>query len=178
MLDNLSAHKSPEVQKWLAKPRQARWHLYFTPTSSSWLNLVEGWFAQLTNKRLRTGSFNSVDALTEATDVWISHWNDDPKPFIWTKTANDIIAKVKRGRAALTHHTQIRDAPPGSTCRSCRGKSAARIMYRQRLRLPRRSIHPPTLDPFGGLSASTHMAIVVATIGQRAGAGLSAFRCK
>lgn len=106
VLDNLSAHKAPEVREWLAKPRQARWHLHFTPTSSSWLNLVEGWFAQLTNKRLRTGSFNSVDALTEAIDVWVSHWNDDPKPFIWTKTAKEIVAKVKRGRAALTHQTK------------------------------------------------------------------------
>jgi transposase/transposase-like protein len=106
VLDNLSAHKAPEVREWLAKPRQARWHMHFTPTSSSWLNLVEGWFAQLTNKRLRTGSFNSVDALTEAIDLWVSHWNDDPKPFIWTKTAKDIVAKVKRGRAALTHQTK------------------------------------------------------------------------
>ena len=106
VLDNLSAHSGPAVREWLAKPRQARWHLHFTPTSSSWLNLVEGWFAQLTNKRLRTGSFNSVAALTEAIDVWVSHWNDDPKPFVWTKTANDIIAKVKRGRAALTHPTK------------------------------------------------------------------------
>ena len=106
VLDNLSAHKGPEVREWLAKPRQARWHLHFTPTSSSWLNLVEGWFAQLTNKRLRTGSFNSVDALTEAIDIWVSHWNDDPKPFVWTKTANEIVAKVKRGRAALTHQTK------------------------------------------------------------------------
>jgi transposase len=101
VLDNLSAHSAPAVTEWLAKPRQARWHLHFTPTSSSWLNLVEGWFAQLTNKRLRTGSFNSVAALTEAIDVWVSHWNENPRPFIWTKTANDIITKVKRGRAAL-----------------------------------------------------------------------------
>ena len=108
VLDNLSAHKGPEVREWLAKPRQARWNLHFTPTSSSWLNLVEGWFAQLTNKRLRTGSFNSVDALTEAIDVWVSHWNDKPEPFVWTKTAREITAKLKRGRAALTH--QIKSA--------------------------------------------------------------------
>ena len=106
VLDNLSAHKSEPVRKWLAKPAQKRWHLHFTPTSSSWLNLVEGWFAQLTNKRLRTGSFNSVAALNEAIDVWVSHWNDDPQPFVWTKTANEIIDKVRRGRAALTHQTK------------------------------------------------------------------------
>jgi len=80
--------------------------LHFTPTSPSWLNLVEGWFAQLTNKRLRTGSFNIIDALTDAIDLWVDHWNDDPKPFIWTKTANDIVAKVKRGRAALAHQIE------------------------------------------------------------------------
>ena len=89
VLDNLSAHKSEPVRAWLAKPAQKRWHLHFTPTSSSWLNLVEGWFAQLTNKRLRTGSFNSVAALNEAIDVWFSHWNDDPQPFVWVKTAEE-----------------------------------------------------------------------------------------
>lgn len=102
VLDNLSAHKSEPVRRWLAKPAQKRWHLHFTPTSASWLNLVEGWFAQLTNKRLRTGSFNSVAALIEAIDVWVSHWNDEPKPFVWVNTADEIIAKVQRGRAALT----------------------------------------------------------------------------
>ena len=106
VLDNLSAHKSAEVTAWLAKPAQKRWHLHFTPTSSSWLNLVEGWFTQLTNKRLKHGVFTSVAELTEAIDTWVSHWNDDPKPFIWTKTANEIVTKVKRGRAALTHQTK------------------------------------------------------------------------
>jgi transposase/transposase-like protein len=106
VLDNLSAHKSAEVTDWLAKPAQQRWHLHFTPTSASWLNLVEGWFAQLTNKRLKHGVFTSVAELTEALDMWVSHWNDDPKPFVWTKTAKDIITKVRRGRAALTHHTK------------------------------------------------------------------------
>ena len=106
VLDNLSAHKAPEVKEWLAKPRQQRWHLHFTPTSSSWLNLVEGWFAQLTNKRLKHGSFNSVAQLTEAIDLWVTHWNHDPKPFVWTKTANDIITKVRRGRAKLDHLTK------------------------------------------------------------------------
>jgi transposase len=103
VLDNLSAHSAPPVQEWLEHSKRDRWHLHFTPTSSSWLNLVEGWFAQLTNRRLRHGSFDSVAALTEAIDVWASHWNDDPKPFIWHKTAKAIITKVRRGRAALTH---------------------------------------------------------------------------
>jgi len=106
VLDNLSAHSAPPVAKWLAHPKRQRWHLHFTPTSSSWLNLVEGWFAQLTNRRLRNGSFNSVAALTEAIETWASHWNDDPKPFVWHTPANRIIAKVRRGRAALTHQTK------------------------------------------------------------------------
>jgi hypothetical protein len=104
VLDNLSAHSAPPVREWLEHPKRARWHLHFTPTSSSWLNLVEGWFAQLTNRRLRDGSFDSVAALTEAIDIWTSHWNDDPKPLIWHRSAKDIVRKVRRGRAALTHH--------------------------------------------------------------------------
>ena len=69
MLENLSAHKAPAVAKWLAHPRTKRWHLHFTPTSCSWLNLVEGWFKQLTDRRLRRGTFTSVDALIEAIAV-------------------------------------------------------------------------------------------------------------
>jgi transposase len=106
VLDNLSAHSAPPVAEWLAHPKRQRWHLHFTPTSSSWLNLVEGWFAQLTNRRLRNGSFNSVAALSEAIETWASHWNDDPQPFVWHTPARKIIAKVRRGRAALTHQTK------------------------------------------------------------------------
>jgi transposase len=102
VLDNLSAHKTPDINKWLAHPKRARWNLHFTPTSSSWLNLIEGWFKLLTERRLRRGSFNSVEVLIGAIDLWVEHWNDNPKPFIWHKTAEEIITKVKRGRAALT----------------------------------------------------------------------------
>jgi len=102
VLDNLSAHKAPEVQQWLAHPKRKRWHLHFTPTSSSWLNLVEGWFHLLTERRLRRGTFTSVDVLVEAIELWAEHWNDDPQPFVWRKTADEIIAKVRRGRVALT----------------------------------------------------------------------------
>jgi len=101
VLDNLSAHKAPEVMEWLAHPKRARWHLHFTPTSSSWLNLVERWFKELTDRRLRRGSFSSVPALVEAIEIWVEHWNDDPKPFIWHKAANEIIEKVSRGRLKL-----------------------------------------------------------------------------
>jgi transposase len=102
VLDNLSAHTAPEVQKWLANPKRKRWHLHFTPTSSSWLNLVEGWFHLLTARRLKHGVFTSVPQLVDAIELWASHWNDDPKPFVWKKTADEIITKVRRGRAALT----------------------------------------------------------------------------
>jgi transposase len=106
VLDNLSAHKAPPVAEWLAHPKRARWHLHFTPTSSSWLNLVEGWFKLLTERRLRRGTFDSVDKLIDAIETWVEHWNDDPKPFIWKKPAEEILAKVRRGRAALTHQTK------------------------------------------------------------------------
>lgn len=101
ILDNLSAHKADAVTKWLEHPRRRRWHLHFTPTSSSWLNLVEGWFSILTQRRLRKGVFTSLDELIVAIETWAEHWNDDPRPFVWKKTANDIVAKVRRGRAAL-----------------------------------------------------------------------------
>lgn len=106
VLDNYATHKHPAVKEWLAKPRQKRWHLHFTPTSSSWLNLVERWFKELTDKQLRRSSFTSVDQLIDTIDEWADHWNQNPKPFIWHKPADQIIAKVRRGRAALTHHTK------------------------------------------------------------------------
>jgi transposase len=102
VLDNLSAHQGPEVTEWLAHPRRARWHLHFTPTSSSWLNLVERWFKDLTDKRLRRGTFSSVPALIEAIETWVAHRNTDPKPFVWHATANEILEKVRRGRKTLS----------------------------------------------------------------------------
>ena len=102
VLDNLSAHMGPEVTTWLDHPRRARWHLHFTPTSSSWLNLVERWFKELTDRRLRRGAFSSVGDLIDAIELWTGHWNDDPKPFVWHKTAAEIIEKVRRGRDTLT----------------------------------------------------------------------------
>jgi transposase len=101
VLDNLSAHSAPEITKWLAHKDRRRWHLHFTPTSSSWLNLIERWFKELTDKRLRRGRFTNVAELTEAITTWAAHWNTDPKPFIWKATAEDIVAKVQRGRATL-----------------------------------------------------------------------------
>jgi len=101
ILDNLSAHSTPEITKWLAHQDRRRWHLHFTPTSSSWLNLIERWFKELTDKRLRRSVFTSVADLTTAITMRAQHWNENPKPFIWKANADDIITKVRRGRAAL-----------------------------------------------------------------------------
>jgi len=109
ILDNLSAHLGPDVTRWLDHPKRRRWHLHFTPTSSSWVNLVERWFKELTDRRLRRGTFNSVDALIDAIELWAEHWNDNPRPFIWHKTAEEIITKVRRGRAALTQTKSATD---------------------------------------------------------------------
>jgi len=101
VLDNLSAHSAPEITKWLSHRDRRRWHLHFTPTSSSWLNLIERWFKELTDKRLRRGRFISLTDLTDAITTWATHWNADPKPFIWKATADEIITKVQRGRDTL-----------------------------------------------------------------------------
>jgi transposase len=101
VLDNLSAHSTPEIKAWLAHKNRRRWHLHYTPTSSSWLNLIERWFKELTDKRLRRGVFTSVTDLADAITTWAQHWNEEPKPFVWKATAEDIIAKVQRGRTAL-----------------------------------------------------------------------------
>ena len=82
VLDNLSADKAPALQAWLAKPRQERWHLHFTPTSSSWLNLIEHRFRELTEHRLRRGSFSSIDHLTSAITISAETCNANPRPFV------------------------------------------------------------------------------------------------
>jgi transposase len=90
--DNYATHKTPAVKKWLL--RHPRFHVHFTPTSSSWLNLVERWFAELTNRKLRRSAHRSVTELEADVRAWINAWNADPKPFIWTKTADEILATV------------------------------------------------------------------------------------
>src|SRR3954454_3062813 len=90
--DNSSTHKTPAIQKWLlAHPRFV---LHFTPTSSSWLNLVERWFAELTTKKLRRGAHRSVRDLNTDIRAWIETWNDDPKPYVWTKTDDQILESI------------------------------------------------------------------------------------
>jgi transposase len=92
ILDNSSTHKTPAIRKWLAA--HPRFALHFTPTSSSWLNLVERWFAELTTKKLRRGAHRSVRELNADIRAWIETWNDDPKPYIWTKTADQILESI------------------------------------------------------------------------------------
>jgi transposase len=94
VLDNSSTHKTPAIQKWLAA--HPRFVLHFTPTSSSWLNLVERWFAELTTKKLRRGAHRSVRHLNADIRAWIESWNADPKPFVWTKTADEILDSIAR----------------------------------------------------------------------------------
>jgi len=97
--DNYATHKHPKVQKWLA--RHPRFHVYFTPTSSSWLNMVERFFRDLTEQRLRRGIFRDVEELVIAIGDYIDKHNDNPKPFVWTAKASDVLEKVKRARAVL-----------------------------------------------------------------------------
>lgn len=94
VLDNASTHKTPAVKRWLlAHPRFV---LHFTPTSSSWLNLVERWFGELTTKKLQRGTHRSVRALNADIRDWISNWNDNPRPYVWTKTADQILDSIAR----------------------------------------------------------------------------------
>ena len=106
ILDNYATHKHPKVKAWLAK--HSRFHLHFTPTSASWLNMVERFFRDLTTKRLRQGVFHSVPELVSALEDYLKLHNQEPAPFIWTAKANDVLMKVKRARKklqALKRHT-------------------------------------------------------------------------
>jgi transposase len=98
IVDNYGTHKHPNVERWAR--RHKRFHFHFTPTSSSWLNMVERFFRDLTENQLRRGAFTSVPELERAIQTYIDRHNREPKPFIWTATANDILEKVKRARAA------------------------------------------------------------------------------
>ena len=99
IVDNYATHKHPKVERWLR--RHPRFHMHFTPTGCSWLNMVERFFRDLTENRLRRGVFRSVEELIAAIDQYIDCHNENPKPFIWTAKATDILEKVKRARATL-----------------------------------------------------------------------------
>jgi hypothetical protein len=100
-VDNNATHKHQNVRNWLK--RHPRFKLHFTPTSSSWLNVIERWFRDLTQKRLRRGVFRSVDQLKKAIDDYIAHHNAHPKTFVWRKSAADILEKVTRAQRALNN---------------------------------------------------------------------------
>ena len=99
--DNYHTHKHEKVQRWLAK--HPRFHMHFIPTSSSWLNLVERWFREITDKRIRRGVFRSVRELTEAIMEYVEHHNGNPETFSWSAKAEDILAKIARARAVLNN---------------------------------------------------------------------------
>ena len=97
----------PEVRTWLARPENQRITLHFVPTSCSWLNLVECFFSIITRQAIRRGTFTSVKELTATIGAFIDHWNEHPRPFTWTKDADEILAKINRAKAktsVLTRH--------------------------------------------------------------------------
>jgi transposase len=99
IVDNYATHKHPNVQRWLK--RHKRFHMHFTPTSSSWLNLIERWFRDITDRRIRRGAFKSVAQLEQAIREYIEHHNAHPQGFVWTAKVDAILEKVRRARAAL-----------------------------------------------------------------------------
>ncbi len=106
IVDNYATHKHPKVKAWLA--RHPRFHLHFTPTSASWLNMVERFFRDLTTKRLRRGVFHSLPELVAALEEYLNTYNLEPTPFVWTAKAKDILMKVKRARKKLPRRSNVR----------------------------------------------------------------------
>lgn len=94
ILDNYGTHKTPEIKRWLE--RHPRFHLHFTPTSGSWLNMVERWFGELTTKKIKRGAHTNVPNLERDIREWIDLWNEDPRPYVWVKTADQILASLAR----------------------------------------------------------------------------------
>jgi hypothetical protein len=94
ILDNYSTHKTPLIQKWLL--RHPRFYVHFTPTYSSWINQVERWFATLTDKQIRRGTHRSTRALEDAIRLYLAINNEDPKAFVWVKSADEILARIQR----------------------------------------------------------------------------------
>jgi transposase len=102
ILDNLSTHKTPKVQRWLLRHR--RFQLHFTPTYGSWMNLVERWFSALTTKKLRRSAHRSAKALASDIEAWVAHWNENPRPFVWHKTAEQILERLAGYCAAINQN--------------------------------------------------------------------------
>jgi transposase len=137
ILDNYSTHKTPEIHLWLL--RHPGFHLHFTPTGSSWLNLVERWFGELTEKKLRRSSHDTVKQLNDDINAWTAAWNADPKPYKWVKTADAIlqsIASYCQRSSNAEHHLRARrrrrapqDVPP-PRCRADRYEPCGRRSIR------------------------------------------------
>ena len=102
VLDNYGTHKTPLIRNWFAK--RPRFHVHFTPTYGSWLNLVEIFFGIITRQAIRRGSYNSVKDLIAAIQTYIDGWNERCQPFVWTKTADQILAKAQRKKTSNTRH--------------------------------------------------------------------------
>ena len=98
--DNLATHKTPAIRDWLA--RHPRFHLHFTPTGSSWINQVERWFGLLTEQLIRRGVHQTWSPWRTTSAQWINNWNEDPKPFVWTKTAEDILQSLSKYIAKIS----------------------------------------------------------------------------
>jgi len=109
ILDNYATHKTPEIKRWLL--HNPRFHLHFTPTSGSWLNMVERWFGELTEKKIKRGAHTSVQALEKDIREWITLWNENPRPYVWVKTADQILASLARYCARVSAATA---EPPGA----------------------------------------------------------------
>ena len=133
IMDNYGTHKTPLIRNWFAK--RPRFHVHFTPTYGSWLNLVERWFAELTNKQLRRGVHRSVAQLKAAIREFIAAHHAKPKPFVWTKSADEILASIAR----FAQRTLDFQAAPliARTTRSVRGQCRSRPRQR-----PRRAQRP------------------------------------
>jgi transposase len=114
VLDNYGTHKTAIIRKWLIK--RPRFHVHFTPTYGSWLNLVERWFAELTNKRIRRGAFRSVRELETAIRDYVDVHNEDPKPFVWTRTADQILDSIARyaSRTFAAHPSRLKSRTTGT----------------------------------------------------------------
>ena len=117
VMDNYGTHGTPEVKDWLN--RHPRFKVHYVPTSSSWLNLIERWFGELTSKRIRRDSFLSVDELIAAINEFLAAWNENPRPFVWTATVESIVGKLARCRQTLE---QIQ---PGCTARKTRKRKTS-----------------------------------------------------
>ena len=117
VIDNVSSHKTPEIQRWLV--RHPRFHVHFTPTYSSWMNLVERWFSELTTKWIRRGTHRSVTELRDSIQHWVDTWNDNPRPYSWHKTAEPDPRHPRRiyANESLTQDTSTAGPQVDHVCR-------------------------------------------------------------